>query len=310
VIAFVVRRLLWSLPVLLLVILVTFALMRGAGGTPFQPPEGYTGVPYALEVDLRAYYNLDAPWVVEYLTYVKHIFTLDFGPSLLSRYVSVDDVMRESFPITLQLVLLAAAWAIPLGVGLGVLAAARRGTVVDFIATSTASALLVVPVFFVAYVCSTYLARDWNLVPLGWDTWQARILPSLTLALAPIGYIARLVRIGVVQTLGEDYVRTAHAKGLYPGRILWAHVVRNSLVPLLSAAMPMLALLITGALFVEQFFGVPGAATTFLDAARTRDYPLLLGLTVGLAGIVLAANLVADIVLALIDPRVREAIRP
>lgn len=294
---------------LLLVILVTFALMRGSGGTPFQPPEGYTGVPYALEVDLRAYYNLDAPWVVEYLTYVKHIFTFDFGPSLLSRYVSVDDVMRESFPITLQLVLLAAAWAIPLGVGLGVLAAARRGTAVDFLAISTASALLVVPVFFVAYVGSTYLARDWNLVPLGWDTWEARILPSLTLALAPIGYIARLVRIAVVQTLGEDYVRTARAKGLYPERILWAHVVRNSLVPFLSAAMPMLALLITGALFVEQFFGIPGAATTFLDAARTRDYPLLLGLTVGLAAIVLAANLVADIVLALIDPRVREAIR-
>ena len=307
--AFVVRRLLSSLVVLLLVILVTFALMRGSGGSPFQPPEGYLGVPQALELRLRAYYNLDASWFVQYLTYVKHIFTLHFGPSLLSRYVSVDDVMRQSFPVTLELVLLAAAWAIPLGIGLGVLAAVHRGTVVDFVATATASTLLVVPVFFIGYLISTYLARGWGLVPLGWDTWQARILPSLVLAFAPIGYIARLVRAAVVDTLAQDYVRTARAKGLYPNRILWVHVVRNSLVPFLSAAMPMLALLITGALFVEQFFGIPGAATSFLDAAHTRDYPLLLGLTTGLALVVLTANLVADIVLALIDPRVRESLR-
>ncbi len=292
---------------LLLVILVTFALMRGSGGSPFQPPEGYSAVSNALELKLRNYYNLDAPWFVEYVTYVRHIFTLQFGPSLLSRYVTVDDVMRKSFPITLELVLLAAAWAVPLGIGLGVLAASRRGTVVDFLATSTASTLLVIPVFFVGYVFSTYFIRDWGLFAFGWDSWQARFLPSLALALAPSGYIARLVRSAVVETLNEDYVRTARAKGLHAKRILWVHVVRNSLVPLLSAAMPMLALLITGALFVEQFFAIPGAATTFLDAARTRDYPLLLGLTTGLAAIVLTANLVADILLALIDPRVRES---
>ena len=134
-------------------------------------------------------------------------------------------------------------------------------------------------------------------------------LAALVLALAPLGYITRLVRAAVVDTLGEDYVRTARAKGLYEHRILWMHVVRNSLVPVLSAAMPMLALLITGALFVEQFFGIPGAATSFLDAARTRDYPLLLGLTTGLAAVVLAANLVADLALAYLDPRVRESLR-
>jgi oligopeptide transport system permease protein len=304
--AFIVRRLLSSLLVLLFVILVTFALMRGAGGSPFRPPEGYTAPPLALQLKLRDYYNLDEPWFVEYLTDVRKISTLHFGPSLLDRYVSVDDVMRESFPVTLELVLLAAAWAVPFGIGLGVFAAVRRGSLLDVLATSAASTFLVVPVFFVAYVVSTYFARDWNLVPLGWDSWQARVAPSLVLALAPTGYIARLVRAAVVDTLEEDYVRTARAKGLYLNRILWVHVVRNSLVPFFSAAMPMLALLITGALFVEQFFGIPGAATSFLDAARTRDYPLLLGLTTGLAAVVLAANLAADVALALIDPRMRE----
>ena len=306
---FVVRRFLASMVVLLLVILVTFALMRGAGGTPFRPPEGYTAPPLPLQLELRKFYNLDEPWFVEYLTYVRKIATLEFGPSLVNRYVSVDDVMRQSFPTTLELVLLAAAWAIPLGLGLGVLAALRRGTNIDLLATSTASAFLFIPVFFISYVVARYLVREWGVVPVGWDSWGARIVPSLILALAPMGYIARLVRAAVVDTLGEDYVRTARAKGLYEDRILWAHIVRNSLVPVLSAAMPMLALLITGALFVEQFFGIPGAATSFLDAASTRDYPLLLGLTTGLAAVVLLANLCADILVALIDPRVREPVR-
>lgn len=308
-IAFVVRRLLASVLVLLLVILVTFALLRGAGGTPFRPPEGYTAPPLPLQLQLRKFYNLDEPWFVEYLTYVRKIATLQFGPSLVNRYVSVDDVMRQAFPTTLELVLLAAAWAIPLGLGLGVLAAFRRGTRIDLLATSIASAFLFIPVFFISYVVTRYLVREWGVIPSGWDSWDARIVPSLILALAPMGYIARLVRAAVVDTLGEDFVRTARAKGLYEDRILWAHIVRNSLVPVLSAAMPMLALLITGALFVEQFFGIPGAATSFLDAARTRDYPLLLGLTAGLATVVLAANLCADILVALIDPRVREPVR-
>jgi oligopeptide transport system permease protein len=301
--------LLASVLVLLLVVLATFALLRGAGGDPFRPPEGYAAPPAPLQNELRDYYNLDEPWFVEFLTYVREIATLHFGPSLVNRNVTVDLVMRRSFPTTVQLVLLAAAWAIPLGIALGVMAARRRGTTIDVLLTSTAAAFLAIPVFFLAYVVARYAARDWGLVPFGWDGWESRIAPSLVLALAPMGYIARLVRVAVVDTLAEDYVRTARAKGLYESRVLWVHVVRNSLVPLLSAAMPMLALLVTGALFVEQFFGMPGAATSFLDAARTRDYPLLLGLTTGLAALVLAANLAADLVLAFIDPRVRESLR-
>jgi oligopeptide transport system permease protein len=309
VIAFVIRRLLASVVVLLLVILATFALLRGAGGDPFRPPEGYAAPPLPLQNELRDYYNLDEPWFVEYLTYLREIATFHFGPSLVNRDVTVDLVMRRSFMVTLQLVLLAAAWAVPLGIVLGVVGARRRGTWIDAVTISAASACLFIPVFFIAYIVARYGAREWALLPFGWDGWESRIAPSLVLALAPMGYIARLTRAAVVETLAEDYVRTARAKGLYESQVLWTHVIRNSLVPLLSAAMPMLALLITGALFVEQFFGIPGAATAFLDAARTRDYPLLLGLTAGLAAVVLAANLAADVIHALIDPRIREAVR-
>jgi oligopeptide transport system permease protein len=131
-------------------------------------------------------------------------------------------------------------------------------------------------------------------------------MPVLALALAPAGYIARLVRASVVEIVGEDYVRTARAKGLRGDRVVRVHVLRNALVPVLSAAVPMLALLITGAFFVEEYFGIPGASGAFLTAARVRDFPMVMGLTVVLAAVVIAVNLVSDVLIALIDPRVRE----
>jgi ABC-type dipeptide/oligopeptide/nickel transport system permease component len=228
---------------------------------------------------------------------------------MVFRSLDVTDVITSSFPVTLELVLLAAAWAVPLGIGLGVLAARRPNSFVDFLATSLASVVLVVPVFFVAFALSEYVVFEWHLAQPGWDGWRTKVLPSFTLALAPIGYIARLIRAAVVETLQEDYVRTARAKGLRERRVLWLHVLRNSLVPVLSAAVSMIALLVTGAFFVEEAFRIPGVSATFVEAALTRDYPLLMGLTVALAVVVITANLLADIVLAMVDPRVLEATR-
>ncbi len=305
--AFALRRTLVTIPLLLLVMLATFALMRGTGGDPFRPPEGYVGVPYQTERVLRRYYHLDEPWIFEFAIYVRNVATLSFGPSLVNRHLTVDDVIRQGLPVTLELVLLAAAWAVPLGVVLGVWAGVRRGSGRDLLATSVATLLLAIPVFFVAYLLSTYLVTRWQLVPGGWEDRDSKVLPVLTLGLAPVGYVARLIRAAVVDALEEDYVRTARAKGLRRWRVVWVHVLRNSLAPFFSAAVPMIALLVTGAFFVEQAFGIPGASTFFLDAAFTRDYPMLMGLTVVLAVIVLAANLVSDVLLAAADPRVREA---
>lgn len=306
---FILRRLLWTLLLIPLVMLATYALMRGSGGSPFRPPEGYFVVPEPYQRFLIEFYHLEEPWFVEYANYVKNVFMFEFGPSMIFRSLDVTDVIRQSFPITVELVLLAIAWAVPIGVTLGLLAAVRRNSALDLLATSTASVLLVVPVFFVAFVLSEYFVFEWHLVSAGWETWEAKILPSFALSLAPIGYIARLVRAAAVETLEEDYVRTARAKGLRPWRVVWVHVLRNSLVPFLSAAVPMLALLVTGAFFVEQFFRIPGAASAFIEAALTRDYPMIMGLTVALAVVVLVANLLSDVLLALVDPRVREGIR-
>jgi dipeptide transport system permease protein len=307
--ALVLRRVLWTIPLIVFVTLSTFALLRGAGGDPFRPPEGYGSLPETYERFLRDFYHLDEPWLVEYAYYLKNIVTFEFGPSLVQRNLMVEDVIRHSFPITLELVALAALWSIPIGIAIGVYSATHRNRPLDYLLTTAATALLVVPVFFVAYVGGHYLVREWHVVELGWDDRGTRAVASLALALAPIGYIARLVRGAVVQTLAEDFVRTAAAKGLRPERIVWVHVLRNSLTPFLSAAVPMLALLITGAFFVEDAFGIPGASSFFAEAARTRDYPLLMGLTVALAVVMLLVNALADVVSALLDPRLRERLR-
>jgi ABC-type dipeptide/oligopeptide/nickel transport system permease component len=305
VLGFALRRALTTVPLVLLVMLATFALLRGAGGSPFEPPEGYARLPPPLQARVTEFYDLDEPWPVEYLTYVRHVATLDFGPSLTDRHRTVDDVLRVQLAVTGELVGLAALWAVPLGIALGLAAALRQGSVADRALTSVA-ALLQVPVFFVAYLLSEYALEAWDVAPAGWGDWRAKLLPSLTLALAPAGYIARLIRTAVVETLAEDWVRTARAKGLRPTRIVGAHVLRSSLVPFLSAAVPMLALLVTGAFFVEDLFGIPGASGEFVDAAKRRDYPMVMGLTVALTVVVLVFNLLADLAMAALDPRTRE----
>lgn len=302
--AFVFRRLLWAIPLLLAIMLATFALMRGAGGSPFRLETG--GVPQSLELQLRDYYNLDEPWFVEFATYVGNVATLDFGPSLTDRYVTVDGVVEEQFPVTVELAALATAWAVPIGIALGLVGGLRRGSALDLGSTALATGLLVVPVFLFSEAASTYLVEEWELFPSGWDSRASKVLPSLVLGLAPAGYVARLIRAAVVETLQQDYVRTARSKGLRRGRIVLAHVLRNSLVPFLGAAVPVLALLVSGSFFVEAAFEVPGAAPTFVSAAKTRDYPMVMGLTVVLAAVVIAANLVADVAAAALDPRVRE----
>jgi oligopeptide transport system permease protein len=304
--AYAARRLLWTVPLLLLVMLATFALLRGAGGDPFRPPPGYSGLPIPLQNELRAFYRLDEPWFVEFMSYVANVFRFEFGPSLVQRGLLVDQVIRESFPVSLRLAGLAALWAVPAGTALGVYAASRRGTGADGLATALATVALVVPVFFVAFLLERYGVREWGLAPRGWDSWGARVLPAFALGLTPMGYVARLVRTAFVEELDADFVRTARAKGLRWRRILWLHVLPNSLSPVLAASIPMLALLVTGSFFVEEAFAIPGASSFFIEGARTRDFPLLLGMTVALAVVVLLANALADILLAVVDPRIRE----
>jgi ABC-type dipeptide/oligopeptide/nickel transport system permease component len=307
---FVLRRLLWTIPVVLLVILLTFVLMRAIPGNPFRKTE--RAVPEAIQRNLEAKFNLDEPWYVQYGLYVKGVFQWDFGPSLVLRGRNVNDIVAQQFPASIELGLLAFAWAILIGVPAGIIAALRPNTFYDYGAMLFSNVGFAVPNFLVATLLIYFVALQWGLVPTsGWgDTWQwdaRKLLPSLALSLVPMAYFARLVRGTMLETMQQDYVRTARAKGLRWRRVVGLHVLRNSLIPVVTATAPLLGYIITGSFVIENIFAIPGIGRYYVTAVEARDYSVVMGLTVILSLIIIAANLVVDILYGILDPKTREA---
>ena len=308
--AFVLRRLIWTIPVILLVILFTFLLMKAIPGNPFRKTE--RAVPEAIQRNLEAKFNLDEPWYVQYGLYVKGVFQWDFGPSLVLRGRTVNDIVSQQFPASIELGLLAFAWAILLGVPAGIIAALRPNTIFDYGAMFFSNVGFAVPNFLVATLLIYFVALQWDLVPTsGWgDTWtfdSRKILPSFALGLYPMAYFARLVRGTMLETMQQDYVRTARAKGLRWRRVVGLHVLRNSLIPVVTAAGPLLGYIITGSFVIENIFAVPGIGRYYVTAVEARDYSVVMGLTVILALVIILANLIVDILYGFLDPRTREA---
>jgi ABC-type dipeptide/oligopeptide/nickel transport system permease component len=307
--AFVIRRLFWTVPVILLVILMTFLMMRQIEGNPFRKTE--RAVPESIQRNLERKFNLDEPWYIQYAYYVKGVFTFDLGPSLVLRNRDVNDIVKEHFPRSIELGLLALGFAVVLGVPLGIVSALRANTVVDYAAMFFANVGFAVPSFLVATLLIYLFALEWgeffNLPTSGWATWRHKVLPSIALGLAPMAYFARLVRGTMLETLQQDYIRTAKAKGLRWRRVVVVHTLRNSLIPAVTAAGPLLGFLITGSFIIEYIFAIPGIGKYYVDAVEARDYSVVMGLTVLLSIIVILANLVVDILYGFLDPRTREA---
>lgn len=304
--AFIIRRVLWTIPVLLLVIFLTFVMMKQIGGNPFRRTE--RAVPVAVQQNLERKFNLDEPWYVQYALYVKDVFTFDLGPSLVTRDRTVNDIIREHAPKSLELGLYAMLWAVVLGVPAGVFAALRHNSVFDYGLMLLSNVGFAVPSFLVATLLIYYVALKWGLVPTnGWTTWDSKILPSFALGLLPMAYFARLVRGSMLETLQQDYVRTARAKGLRSRRIIFRHVLRNSLIPAITAIAPLLGFIITGSFVIELIFSIPGIGRYFVTAVSSRDYSVVMGVTVLTSVVIVLANMVVDILYGILDPRTREA---
>ena len=303
---FIIRRLLWTIPVLLLVILFTFLMMRQIKGNPFRKTE--RAVPAAIQANLDRKFHLKDPWYEQYANYVKGVFSFDLGPSLVLRNQSVNDIVKSHFPVSLELGAYAFLFALIVGVPLGVLAALRANKPTDYIAMLVANAGFAVPSFLVATLLIYYFAVKWDVgVPTsGWTTWQSKILPSIALGFFPMAYFARLVRGTMLETLQQDYVRTARAKGLRRQRIVGLHVLRNSLIPVVTAAGPLLGAVITGSFIIETIFAIPGIGRYYVNSVSARDYSVTMGLTILYAVIVIFGNLFVDILYGFLDPRTRE----
>ena len=312
-------RLVWTIPVVFVAVTLTFFLVRSIGGDPFRhgPLVGLTAQggwqkygdyqPQSIRDNMRRRYGLDLPWYEQYGTYLAGVATLNLGPSLSYRNRTVEQIIVEQGPITLELALLALTFALVLGIPIGLVSglhARSPAVALERVLTSLALAL---PAFFVGTMLIYLVAVRAQLVPTtGWDSWQSKVLPVVTLGLVPLAYCIRLTRAAVLETLRSDYVRTATAKGLRRKRVVTQHVLRNSLVPVLSAAGPLLGAMVTTIFVVEVVFAIPGLARHYVSATTASDYPLLMGMTVVLTLFIVVANLVVDLALAALDPRQRE----
>jgi oligopeptide transport system permease protein len=306
---FVIRRILWTIPVILLVILLTFGMMKQIKGNPFQTTD--RAVPESIQRNLERKYNLDKPWYLQYLYYVQGVVTFDLGPSLVQRNRDVNDVIKEHFPVSLKLGCLAMLWAVIVGIPLGVISALKQNTIIDYVTMVFVNLGYAIPNFLVCTLLIYFFAVKWgdvtgfptNGIESGWKSW---VLPAIALGHAPMTLFARIVRGSMLETLQQDYIRTATAKGLRRRRVVGLHVLRNSLIPAVTAAAPLLGFLITGSFIVEFIFGIPGIGRYFVISVTGRDYSVTMGITVMLAVIIIFANLVVDILYGFLDPRTRD----
>jgi len=309
---YVVRRLLWMVPVLLSVILITFFLAHLAPGSPWDK-EGRQ-LPEATRHQLDVKYGLDKPIYTQFLIYLWNVMHFDFGVSYVHPAQTVTQLLFQSWPYTFKLGATAFVVIIFFGILFGVVAALRQNTWVDYAAVGLATIGASVPNFVVGITLIIFLSnflykltQATFYLPTGGypQDFLHMILPVATLSFLPIAFLTRLTRSSTLEALRQDFVRTAWAKGLRERIVVIRHVLKNSMIPVVTTAGPLFANLITGSLIIESVFTIPGIGRTFVQSIDSRDYPLILGTTVLYAVIVAVLNLVVDVAYVFIDPRVR-----
>ena len=305
-IRFVTRRLLQAVPTLFAVVTLSFFLIRLAPGGPFDLERP---LPPAAMANLARVYGLDQPLPVQYARYLGALFTGDFGPSFSFRDLTVAELFARGLPVSMTLGALALGLALVLGIGLGALAAFRRGGAVDRLVGVTAGLTLAVPTFVVAPLLQIVFGLSLRWLPVG--SWEGGapahlVLPVVTLALPQVGALARLTRAALAEVLAAQPIRTQRAMGLPPHRIA-RHALRAALLPVVAILGPTAAALLTGSVVVETIFGLPGIGRYFVDGALNRDYTLVMGTVILVALFVIALNIVADLLSGLLDPRLRAA---
>ncbi|MBT8081636.1 MAG: ABC transporter permease [Gammaproteobacteria bacterium] len=298
-------RILGAIPTLLLVIALAFMMVRAAPGGPFDAEY----IPSTeVEKNLRDAYGLDDPLPQQFLTYLSGLLRGDLGPSIRQTGYSVAELIGEALPYSFLLGATAMLLALLLGVGAGTVAALRQGSLLDRTITGLSLTGISIPVFVVAPVLVLLFAVKLQWLPAGWGsargaaTW---VLPVVTLALPQLAYVARLMRASMIDVLSSDFVRTARAQGLGTATIVRVHALKPAMLPVISYLGPAVAGILTGSVVVEEVFGIPGLGEMFVRAALNRDYTLVLGVVVFYASLIVALNLVVDILYGVIDPRVR-----
>ena len=299
---YILKRVALAILTVWIVITITFFVMHAVPGGPFV---GEKAVSPAVQAALEKKYGLDKPVMEQYGTYLKDIVTkFDFGPSIKPRGRDVIDIIADGMKVSAKLGIIAAGIALVIGVVLGSVAALRRNKLIDRIIMVFTTACVSMPSFIMGSLLLILFAQKLGWLPANGSTTAGLILPVLTLSLSPMANITRLTRSSMLDVLGQDYIRTARAKGVSPVNVIFGHALKNSLIPVITYFGPMLAYIVTGSLVVEKIFAVPGIGRAFVNSITGRDYPLVMGTTIILAALIVIMNLIGDIAYKIVDPRI------
>jgi oligopeptide transport system permease protein len=291
------------IPTLLIIVVVSFLVIRLAPGSPF---ESERGIPPEVLVDLKAKYGFDRPLHVQLGNYVWNLVRGDLGLSTKYPNRTVNDLIADGLPATLSLGVCALAWALLLGIGAGIIGAIRQNTAWDYSFMTLAMVGISLPTFVLGPVLVLLFALTvYALPPAGWGGLRHLVLPALTLGTAYAAYIARLTRAGMLEVVRSDFVRTARAKGLSESTIVVRHMLRGGLLPVVTYLGPATAHLLVGSVVVEKIFATPGIGPYFVDAAFNRDYFVVMGIVVLESSFLLIMNLLVDLAYGFMDPRIR-----
>ncbi|MBA3815821.1 MAG: ABC transporter permease [Parachlamydiaceae bacterium] len=303
----VIQKLAYACITLLLVATLTFLLMKWIPGDPFQQEQA---LPTAIYEALREHYGFNDSLPSQYFHYLKQLVYFDLGPSFIHQGRSVASIIKESMPISAALGAQALLLAIPAGILLGTMAALKKNRWQDYLTMFVAVIGISMPSFILATLLQYILAIKLELLPIArWGSLAQTILPTLSLATLPIAFIARMVRTKMIEELRQDYIKTARAKGLSPLKIIFKHALRNTLIPVFSYLGQLTANILTGSFIVEKIFSIPGLGYWFVMSVLSRDYTLIMGITLFYSAVLLAIMFFVDIVCIILDPRIAHSIR-
>ncbi|MCW8346767.1 MULTISPECIES: oligopeptide ABC transporter permease OppB [Vibrio] len=302
---FIMKRIFEAIPTLLVLITVSFFLMRFAPGNPFSSERP---LPPEVMANIEAKYGLDKPVFEQYTTYLTNILQGDFGPSFKYQDYTVNELIAVALPVSAKVGLIAFVFTVIMGVSVGTIAALKHNTWLDYTIMSTAMLGVVMPSFVLAPALIYLFSLHWNLFPAGgWHDggMQYIVLPVIAMSLLYVATFARITRGSMIETLNSNFIRTARAKGLSYRYIVLKHALKPALLPVVSYMGPAFVGIITGSVVVETIFGLPGIGKLFVNAAFNRDYSLVMGVTILIGFLFILFNAVVDILLAMIDPKIR-----
>lgn len=300
---YIIKRIAMGLLSIFIVATLTFFLMNLVPGGPFVAEKS---ISKAAQEALAAKYGLDKPLLEQYITYITDFIKGDMGVSLRQRGRTVSDIIFSKFPVSAKLAGIAVLVSLLVGIPLGCLSAYNRGKFADNFIIVLATCGIAIPSFIISVILLYTFGSKLNLLPtVGLNTLSSYIMPVTALSVYPTAYITRLMRSSLLDVMGQDYIRTAKAKGLSNFKILFKHALRNAILPVITYVGPMLASLMTGSFIVEQIFAIPGLGREFVSAIVNRDYTMIMGTTIVLATLIIVANVIVDILYKIIDPRIK-----